>query len=163
MYRKGKTVKLKGFGFPVVFIRAIFRDAGGDYGWVLDVNENDLQSIVLAMLLIEPFNLLGKHVKFIRQSCGMNREAFAEKLNVSAEYISMFEHIHFDRIVLDTKHDLSIRLLGLEVLKDYFIRTIIQKGTNNDPKNIISSIVNNIKVSCEEELPIAITMDMFPK
>ena len=76
-----KSYIYEGLGFPVKLINVPMRKFRGEY--LLDVNLNELQKVVLLMLCYKKTPLTGNEVSFIRKYFFMTSTQFGDELGVS--------------------------------------------------------------------------------
>lgn len=122
--KKRKTFIFRGLGFPIKLINAPMRKILGE--WVLDVNFEKLELVVLESLLKKPSPLTGDEMKFIRKFLDMTTKEFGEILGVSHVAVVKWESGHMSA---NLSADVCIRLYILDHLeaKDKEFRSFYQE------------------------------------
>lgn len=79
--KKTKTIVYNGLGFPIRLINVPMRKAYGE--WLLDINFNQLQVVVLLMLAKQTTPLSGREITFIRHYFDMSTIEFGKLLGAT--------------------------------------------------------------------------------
>ncbi len=121
---KTATFIFKGLGFPIKLINAPMRKMIGE--WVLDINFNKLQLVVLDCLLRKLAPLTGDELKFMRKFLNMSTTDFGKIAGVSHVAVVKWENGQ-TRANLST--DVCIRLYMFDHLnaKDKEFRNLYHK------------------------------------
>lgn len=88
--RKRSTFVYNGFGIPIKLINAPMKKLLGK--WVLDIDLNKLQAVVLQILIHKPTLLSGEELKFIRKSLNMTTTEFGKLFGVSHVAVVKWEN-----------------------------------------------------------------------
>ncbi len=106
-----KTVKYFdnfGFGFQVRIFNAPMLKVRGE--WVLDVDQNKLQSSLLYALARKPVRLTGNEIRFIRSAFEMTSTEFGAKFDVSHAAVLKWERAGAHRTEMNWATEKDIRL-----------------------------------------------------
>lgn len=87
---KTETLIYKDLGFPIRLINVPMRKVFGE--WVLDINLNHLQIVVLRMLAKKQTALTGDEIHFIRTYLEMSARDFAKLLGVTHAAVLKWEN-----------------------------------------------------------------------
>lgn len=79
--KKIDTIMYNGLGFPIRLVNVPMRKAYGE--WLLDINFNQLQVVVLLMLAKQTATLSGKEITFIRHYFDMSTIEFGKLLGAT--------------------------------------------------------------------------------
>ncbi len=79
--KKTKTLIFHGLGFPVTLINAPMRKVLGE--WILDINMETLQLIVLRILVHKPNRLTKDELRFFRKYLSLTTTEFGKVFGVS--------------------------------------------------------------------------------
>jgi DNA-binding transcriptional regulator YiaG len=80
----------EGLGFPVILINIAMKEAFGE--WILDMDLNHLQQMVLRALIHKPVPLNGHELRFIRKYFEMTIVAFGKLLGVTHAAVLKWEN-----------------------------------------------------------------------
>ena len=97
-----------GFGFQVRIFNAPMLKVRGE--WVLDVDQNKLQSSILGALARKPVRLTGKEIHFIRNAFEMTSTEFGAKFDVSHAAVLKWERAGNHRTEMNWSTEKDIRL-----------------------------------------------------
>lgn len=108
--QKFETIVYEDLGFPIQLIDVPLRKILGE--WVLDVNLNELQALVLKLLIRQVTPLQAEQVRFIRKYLEMTTTAFGEVFGVTHAAVLKWENGHLPSPPMDV----CIRLYVMERL-----------------------------------------------
>ncbi len=112
-----------GFGFPVLILNAPFKQIRGE--WVLDVDFNKLERIVLESLAKKPSRLTGNEIKFIRNYFEMDLKAFGKRFgDVAHSAVIKWEKSQDEFTNMNWSTEKDIRLFIIEKLQPRSLRKV---------------------------------------
>lgn len=143
-----------GLGIPVKLVNAPLKKIAGE--WILDLNMELLQRVVLEAIIHKPTLLSGKEIRYIRKYVYLSMEEFGKVFGVSHVAVSKWEN---SRNGISPALDVCIRLYIMEHLqvKDIEFRQLYRdlnlcKLTKNKNVKIMPLVVNvetpnNLKIA----------------
>lgn len=120
-----KTLKLNGFGFPIVLANAPTKQVLGKV--VPDVNYNELRAILFVALIRKPSRLSGAEIHFLRLHLEMTQDSFAKLLKVERSLVSKWE-------------GKDLRATGMTIHAEIYLRLKLAKLIHQDLDQEFDSI-----------------------
>lgn len=151
---KKSTFVYRDLGIPVKLINAPMKRMGGE--WVLDLDMELLQRIVLEAIVHKPSLLSGLEIRYIRKYMYLSMEEFGKEFGVSHAAVSKWEN---SKNGISPALDVCIRLYIMEYLKakDIEFRKLYRdinlsklskaKKVKLLPLAIIADDPNNLKIA----------------
>jgi DNA-binding transcriptional regulator YiaG len=113
MNKKNETFIYEGLGFPIELIDTPMKKVFGE--WVIDIDMNELQSLVFKGLIHKPYPLTGKEMRFMRKFLGLSTTELGETLGVSHATVVKWEK---EQTKVAPIQETYIRMFLFESLKD---------------------------------------------
>jgi DNA-binding transcriptional regulator YiaG len=149
--KRTKKYVFEGLGFPVVLLNAPWRCVFGE--WVLDVNFNELQKIVLLALIQKKRPLSGAELLFIRKYLEMTTTTFGNLLGVSHVAVVKWEN---NKSQINPATELCIRLHVMDLLpsNDKEFRKFFHEMSSENLAKHKKAVSEDkpIKINAEERL-----------
>ena len=109
---KRETFVFKGLGLPIKLVNAPMKKIAGE--WVLDLDMELLQRVVLEALIHKRTLLSGNEIRYVRKYLYLSMEEFGKALGVSHAAVSKWEN---SRNGITAALDVCIRLYIMEQLE----------------------------------------------
>ena len=109
---KKNTFLWEGLGFPIRLVNVPMRKVFGD--WILDINLEHLQKVVLHLLARKPTPLNGAELRFIIDYLKMSTREFAQLFGVTHAAVSKWEN---EKSKMNPGTEVCLRLYILNHLK----------------------------------------------
>jgi len=109
--RKTKTFVYRGFGFPITLIKAPMKKMLS--GWVVDIDMQKLEEVVLFALIHKPASLTGNELRFMRKVLELNTTDFGRLLGVTHAAVVKWEN---ETTKINPSTEVLIRLRMLDHL-----------------------------------------------
>lgn len=152
--KKKSTFVYKDLGIPVKLINAPMKKICDE--WILDLDMELLQRIVLEAVIHKPFLLSGTEIRYVRKYMYLSMEEFGKAFGVSHAAVSKWEN---SKNGISPALDVCIRLYIMEYLKvkDIEFRQLYrdldlsklskEKKVKLQPLAIIADDPNNLKIA----------------
>jgi len=139
---KRETFVFKGLGPPIKLVNAPMKKIAGE--WVLDLDMELLQRVVLEALIHKRTLLSGNEIRYVRKYLYLSMEKFGKALGVSHAAVSKWEN---SRNGITAALDVCIRLYIMEQIKakDVEFRQLyrdIDLSKLTKSKKVMSLVVN---------------------
>lgn len=150
--KKTETFVFHGLGFPITLINAPLRKILGE--WVVDIDMDELQSVVLRALVCKQTRLTKDELRFMRKSLLMTTTEFGKILGVSHVAVLRWEN---GQRKISPAIELFIRLYILNHLdvKDKEFRNLYNLITLEKLSNAKAEKKSSLEVDATDELKIA--------
>jgi|SRR5579862_1384378 len=135
---KKETIVYEGLGFPIKLIAVPIKKMFGD--WVLDIDMNKLQLVVLKALMYKPIRLTKEELKFIRHFLNMTTTEFGKIFGVRHSAVVQWEN---GKRNITPSIELCIRLYVFDHLK----------AKDKEFRNLYNEIVEHLSQESDEEFP----------
>lgn len=109
--RKTKTFVYRGFGFPITLIKAPMKKMRS--GWVVDIDMQKLETVVLFALIHKPASLTGNELRFMRKVLELNATDFGRLFGVTHAAVIKWEN---ETTKINPSTEVLIRLRMLDYL-----------------------------------------------
>lgn len=109
---KRETFVFKGLGLPIKLVNAPMKKIAGE--WVLDLDMELLQRVVLEALIHKRTLLSGNEIRYVRKYLYLSMEEFGKALGVSHAAVSKWEN---SRNGITAALDVCIRLYIMEQIE----------------------------------------------
>lgn len=147
--RKTETILYDGLGFPIQLIDVPMKKAAGI--WVIDIDMNEFQLVVMNRLIRKPYRLTGKELKFMRKFFNMSPLEFGKNLGVSSITVTKWEK---GQTKISPTQEIYIRMFLLSCLKNRELLEIFDEikpeklaETDNKKAPVFSIDVKEIKIA----------------
>ena len=137
--KKRQTLIYHDLGFPIELINVPLKKVLGI--WVLDIDMNKLQLVVIRALVHKPYLLTGAELKFIRKYLKLSTTEFGKKLGISHAAIVKWEK---EQTHPSPAQEVYIRMFVIESLKNSELTKVFAEITpeklamsKNEPKSIL--------------------------
>lgn len=143
-----KEFTYEGLGFPIILYNVPMIQLRNN--WVLDLDLNMLQKIVLLTLAHHPYEITGNQVRFVRNFFNLTQKKFGQLFGVSHPAIVKWEKCENQstKMSLTTQRDLRLWVLDQLLSKDEDFR----KGFKLIHTNEYSSQVKHIELNVPTDL-----------
>lgn len=142
---KKETIIWEGLGFPIRLVNVPMKKKFGE--WVLDINLDQFQKIVLHMLARKPTPLSGGELRFIVDYFKMSTREFARLFGVTHAAVLKWEN---EKSKMNPGTEVCLRLYILNFLKvaDKEFRRIY---LNINPQNLASAVYDSSPLEIDAE------------
>ncbi len=147
--KKKKTFVYDAFGFPIKLINVPMKKVVGE--WVIDVNFDTLEKMVLRLLIRKAAPFTGAELRFIRKYLGLTTTEFGKLLGVTHVAVVKWES---GKTHPSIPADIYVRLYVIDQLnvKDKEFRTLFEETTPTTLKKAKKKKVAPLKINVEEEM-----------
>lgn len=147
--KKKKTFVYEAFGFPIKLINVPMKKVAGE--WVIDVNFNTFEKIVLRLLLHKPAPLTGAEFRFIRKYLGLTTTEFGKLLGITHVAVVKWES---GKTRPTIPADIYVRLCVIDQLnvKDKEFRTLFEETKPSILNEARKKRTSLLKINIEEEM-----------
>lgn len=147
--KKKKTLVYESFGFPIKLINVPMKKVVGE--WVIDVNFDTLEKIILRLLLHKPVPLAGAELRFIRKYLGLTTTEFGKLLGVTHVAVVKWES---GKTKPPIPADIYVRLYVIDQLnvKDKEFRTLFEETKPSILNEAKKKKTPLLKINIEEEM-----------
>lgn len=119
---KTKTFIFEGLGFPIRLINVPMKKVVGE--WVLDINFNKFQLVVLDCLIRKPAPLTGDELKFMRKFLNLSTTDFGKIFGVTHAAVVKWENGN-TRANLSTEVCIRLHLFDHLKVKDIRLSQVV--------------------------------------
>jgi len=122
-----------GFGFPVQIINAPLKKIDGE--WVLNLNFEKYEKVVLVALAMKPVRLSGNEIKFIRHHFEMDLKSFGKRFgDVAHSAVIKWEKVGDDFTNMNWATEKDIRLAIVDKIRPNILRKVYAELEETAPK-----------------------------